>query len=256
MSAADVTDATPAADPTGGLVIVVAMAAEAAGVRSRYGLDGDGTALHPAFPARAWSTTTPDGPVAIVTNGIDPDFGVDSIGTQAAITTTMHAIDRFAPRVVLSAGTCGGFAARGGAIGSTYLATEVRRHDRRVEVDGMREMMRADEGVLDPGAVAAELGLETGPVTTSDSLDAPPLDLARMTEVGAVAKEMEAAAIAWVCRRHGIAFQACKVVTDLVDHPEETQVQFLRNLAAAGERLAEIVPSVASALLRHTAAPA
>ncbi len=252
MSAADVTDATPAADPAGGVVIVVAMAAEAAGIRAQLGLDGRGAVLHPAFPARWWSTAALDDPITVVTNGVDPDFGVDSIGTQAATTTTLHAIERFTPRVVLSAGTCGGFAARGGAIGSTYLATEVRRHDRRIEVDGMREMMRADEGVLEAAGIASELGIGVGPVTTSDSLDAPPLDLARMTEVGAVAKDMEAAAVAWVCRRHGVPFQACKVVTDLVDDPEQTQVQFLRNLAAASDRLAEIVPSVATALLRHT----
>lgn len=247
-------EASTSTESTGGhgLVVLVAMEAEARGVRTRYGLEGDGALLHPAFPARTWSTDTAEGRVSVVTNGVDPDHGVDLIGTTAATATTLLAIERHRPAIVVSAGTCGGFAARGGRIGSTYLASEVRRHDRRVDVDGLREMLRADEGVLDAAHIAAELGLEVGPVTTSDALDAPPLDLDRMHAVGAVSKDMEAAAVAWVCARMGVGFQACKVVTDLVDDPEETPSQFLRNLAAAGDRLAEIVPPVVAALLART----
>ena len=51
------------------------------------------------------------------------------------------------------------------------------------------------------------------------------------SETHAVAKEMEAAAVAWVCQRMGVAFTALKVITDLVDEPETTSGQFYRNLA-------------------------
>ncbi len=235
------------------VLVVVALMAETRGVLTRLGVDpaDDGAVLHPHLTARTWSVDTTDGVVHVVWNGDDTRFEVDAIGTQAAVATTFAAIDVHRPDLVLSCGTCGGFASRGGSIGATYLATEVRRHDRRVDVPRMHEMMLADEGVLDGSVVAAELGLGLGPVSTSDSLDAPPLDLERMDAVGAVAKEMEAAAVAWVCRHAGVAFQAVKVVTDLVDDPEPTPDQFLRNLAAAGERLGEIVPEVVAAFQRH-----
>jgi 5'-methylthioadenosine nucleosidase len=227
-----------------GVLVVVAMEAEAEPIRAALGLSGHGDVLSDAFPARLWTGDR----VAVACNGNDPHFGVDSIGTQPAITTSLHAIQRIDPSIVISAGTAGGFTSRGGRIGAVYLADRVVFHDRRIAIPGWDAYGLGDYPVLDLATIACELGFETGTVTTGNALDAPPVDLERMSETHAVAKEMEAAAVAWVCQRMGVAFTALKVITDLVDEPEATSEQFYRNLAVATERLAVATPILIAAI--------
>ena len=103
-------------------------------------------------------------------------------------------------------------------------------------------------------------------MSTSDSLDASPRDLELLRAEGAAVKEMEAAAIAWVCQQLHVDFFALKSITDIVDRDEvvpaallhpadssaeretpipsdaaiaegETQEQFYRNLAHASSNL-------------------
>jgi 5'-methylthioadenosine nucleosidase len=232
-------------------LFVVAMEAEAAPLRDALGLDGHGELLHQAFPARLWRNKT----AAVAVNGTDPRFGVESIATQPAITTTLHAVEALAPSTVISAGTAGGFAVRGGAIGSAYLADRVVFHDRRIAIPGWDRYGDGDYPVVDPTQLATRLGVETGTVTTGNALDAPPVDIARMHATDAVAKDMEAAAVAWMCERLSVPFTALKVITDLVDDPEETAEQFDRNLATATARLAEIGPRLLAALTPEDQSP-
>ena len=84
--------------------------------------------------------------------------------------------------------------------------------------------------------LAAAAGIKTGVVTTSDSLDNTGRDMELMLSEGAVVKEMEAAAVAWVCKQINIPFVALKGVTDLVDGGAATREEFDSNLArtAAG----------------------
>ena len=199
-------------------LVVIAMEAEAAPVRTALGLDGHGEPLHPAFPARLWAGAD----VAVAVNGADPRFGVDSIASQPAVTTALHAIEAVQPSIVISAGTAGGFATRGGEITSTYVA--------------------------DLTHIAEQLGFETGTVTSGNALDAPVEDMVKMHGTDAVAKDMEAAAVAWMCERLEVPFTALKVITDLVDTEEEAAEQFSRNLKRATARLAEAVPAFVAAL--------
>ncbi len=220
------------------------MEAEAAPVRAALGLHDAGSALHAAFPAKIWRGDH----VAVAVNGADPRFGVDSIASQPAVTTTLHAVEAVQPSIVISAGTAGGFEVRGGRIASTYLADRCVFHDRRVSIPGFDRYGDGDYPVADLAAVAAELGFDQGTVTTGNALDAPDEDLAKMHGSGAVAKDMEAAAVAWTCERLGVPFTALKVITDLVDHHEEAGEQFTRNLRMATARLAEAVPALVDAL--------
>jgi 5'-methylthioadenosine nucleosidase len=160
----------------------------------------------------------------------------------------LHAIEHVAPTLVISAGTAGGFEARGGAIGSVYLADRVLFHDRRIAIPGWDAYGDGDYPVLDVSALARRLGFGLGTVSTGNALDAPPVDVDRMHASKAVAKEMEAAAVAWMCERMGIAFTALKVITDLVDHPEPAADQFARNLATATTRLADAAASLVAAM--------
>ena len=89
------------------------MEAEAAPVRKDLGLTGEGNLLAEGVTARLWSNES----VHIVTNGSDSRFDVDAIGTLPASLTTLLAIEKTNPKIVISAGTCGGFTARDGFIG-------------------------------------------------------------------------------------------------------------------------------------------
>ncbi|MGH1503521.1 MAG: 5'-methylthioadenosine nucleosidase [Acidimicrobiales bacterium] len=231
------------------ILIVVAMEAEARPVRAALGLHAEPASLHPAFP----SAMAADGPLAVATNGTDPRFEIDAIASQPAVVTTLTAAESHRPDLVISAGTAGGFEGRGGAIGDVFVSTEpVRFHDRRVDIPGWDAYGEGSYPVADLGPerddLLSAMGAKPGRMTTGNSLDAPPVDLATMDRFGADAKDMEAAAVAWVCEHLGVDFLAVKAITDLVDHPEATAEQFRRNLGLATERLAAAVGSLVGAL--------
>jgi len=221
-------------------LIVQAMEAECAPVRDALSIGGPGQQLHPAFPARLWER----GDVAIAVNGVDPRFGVDSIGGQPAVTTTLHAIESARPDLVISAGTAGGFAAKGAEIGSVYLADRCVFHDRRIAIAGFDRYGVGDYPMAELHETVGKLGFDRGTVSTGNALDAPAVDLATMAATAVVAKDMEAASVAWVCERMEVPFAALKVVTDLIDGPEPTAQQFTRNLKAATEMLATSVAAL------------
>lgn len=82
-------------------------------------------------------------------------------------------------------------------------------------------------------------GFKTGVVTTGNSLTYSEADMAAMQGSGAAVKEMEAAAVAAVCRDLAAPMFAIKAVTDLVDGEHPPQEEFLANLARAVAALTE-----------------
>ncbi len=170
--------------------------------------------------------------------GAHPRFKVDAIGTVAAALLAHELLERFTPSLLINAGTAGGFEGRGGAIGDVYLGTMAVFHDRRIALAGFEAMGRGHFVVEHDAALAKKLGLKAGVVSTGDSLDCTADDLKRLIELEASVKEMEAASIAWVCERHRVPLMLVKAITDLVDHHEATESQFLKNYAVVVERLA------------------
>ena len=216
------------------------MEAEAATVRKELGLTGEGSLLAKGVTARLWSNES----VHIVTNGSDSRFDVDAIGTLPASLTTYLAIQKTNPKIVISAGTCGGFIAREGFIGEIILADRCVFHDRRIPLEGFMKYGIGDFSVVNLHAIAERLGFRIGAVSTGDSLDAPPIDLDFMNSVNAVAKDMEAAAVAWACELSEVPFTALKVTTDLVDGEITTEEEFVTNLQYASNRLSEGILSL------------
>ncbi len=222
------------------IAIVMAMQAEAEPLIEKLGL-----ALRPVpgLPVNIYAGQ--DQRCVLVTNGRDAVTGVDNIGTQPATLAAWLAIERFAPDLLLNAGTAGGFAKRGAAIGDVYVsAGHIRFHDRRIPLPGFREYGIGNYPVADLAACAARLNLKTGTVSTGNSLDCPAVDLAQMQANDADVKEMEAAAIAWVASITGTPMAAVKAITDLVDLPHPPEEQFVANLAQASSRLADAVVSL------------
>ena len=178
--------------------------------------------------------------VVVAVNGIDARFGIDGVGPEPAVMNTIAAIDRFRPDLVVSAGTAGGWQARGGAIGKVYLSyPHVVRHDRRIDIDRFREYGVGSFPVVPMRAVAADIDAEPGVVTTGGSLDETAEDIEAMSHLDARAKEMEAASVAWVCETLGVPFVALKTITDLADVDRPTADQFIENLHTASAQLTE-----------------
>lgn len=240
----------PASDTR--ILFVVAMEAEAAPIRAALGLEGPGRQLHHRFPALLAAGDR----VAVATTGLDPRFGVDSIATQPAAITALHAIEQYEPTLVVSAGTAGGFLSAGGSIGAVFLADRVVFHDRRVAIPQFEPYGIGDYPVADLSEAAERLGRSTaypvgvGTISSGNALDAPDVDLAAMATTNTVAKDMEAAAVAWVCEQMQVGFAAAKAITDLVDADDATADQFLQNLGIATMNLADFAPRLVAELSR------
>lgn len=230
------------------ILVVMAMRAEAKPVVEAMGLAPISGAPSP----NEWFASN-DQSMVLALNGVDPIHGVDSIGTTPAALTTQAAINHFVPDLVVSTGTAGGFASRGGTIGQVVAAHgPVIHHDRRIPLGPFAAYGLGEYPTADCQDIAAELGFSSGPCSTGDSLDAPELDMAAMDTHGTLAKDMEAAAVAGVATRAGVAFTALKVITDIVDSPESTAEQFEANLAVATQNLAATLPRFLAALSAQT----
>lgn len=232
--------------------------------------------LDPPLPMRCWRFQRPAGGEVVVTiNGPDPVFGVDSVATQPAALAAHSGIRRTAPDLVLTVGTAG--AVPGVArIGDVYHVAGFRFHDRRIE--GVTDAF-ARYGVysLDatplPSSVAGEPAA-TAIVSTGNALNPVAEDFRNMQREGAVLKEMEGAAVAWVAGLHGVPCAGVKSVTNVYsqedidrlscgepspedaareDAGEDEGAQFQKNFELATEALADHMAPLLEALLRDRA---
>ena len=239
------------------IMIIVAMEQEMMPIVASLGLHTvDPSPFLPGAPFVAWEgEVNGDTAIHAVWCGRDPRFGnVNNVATTAAAVATYAAVAAFgAPDLLLSAGTAGGFASMGAAVGDVFLSTKCVFHSRRIPGDAGQLEEYGFGHLRSPpliGLVTAA-GLKSGVVSTSDSLDASELDLELMRSEGAAVKEMEAAAVAWVCSTLAVPFVAIKSITDIVDGPHATAEEFYSNLATASEQLQQKVQLVIR-LLRGT----
>lgn len=225
------------------VAVVMAMEAEAAPLRATLGAaDRRPPAWARALPTRlAHAAATADRPeILLAVNGTDPITGIPCIGTTAAALTTHVVLNLpdWTPDLVLTVGTCGGWARAGAEVGTTYLAwPHFACHDRRIDLPGFQAYADGDLPAADLRVHAEPLGCELGVVTTGDSLDESPTDRDRILANRGVAKEMEGAAVAWVAHLHDVPVGGVKTVTDLVDSEVDTPEQFTANLATASTAL-------------------
>lgn len=190
-----------------------------------------------------------DRKLSIVTLGRQHEH--DLIGCEAASVATLAAVEKLHPDLVVNSGTCGGWKHKGAEIGKVYVADSVIFHDRRVPGDDEWDTQGlGNYPVWDRSAVTAErLGLETGKVTTGSSLDLQPCDEVIIEREGGELKDMEGAAVAFVCSLTGVPVMLIKSVTDLCDDSAPTLESFQKNLHLASERLAEVNKEVVALLL-------
>ena len=206
----------------------------------------------PQTPFVAYSGSISNTKVTVVTMGKDSVYetGVDNVGTVPASLATFLAVEKMKGGkepvdLVLNGGTCGGFKRMGGEIGDVFLTKGVANHDRRIGIPGFDKYgIGSLSSEIDPSAMAEALGYKTGVCTTGNSLDKTDTDDEYMKNNEASVKDMEAAAIAWVCKMNGLPYLGVKVITDIVDGGVPSHEEFMENLASAAKSLQSALPKV------------
>lgn len=228
------------------IALVMAMKGEALPIIEHYNLKQ--IAFH--NPIEVYANET--GNIILSLNGKSKEHGVDNIGTQAATLNAFITISKYKPDLIINCGTAGGFISKGAAIGDTYIATEkICFHDRRIALPGgFKEYATGNYLVLNSDFLAKKFKLKQGIISSSDALDFTETDMKIFHKNNASVKEMEAAAIAWVCQMNNQEFTAIKTITDIVDGEHCTSKEFLRNFEMASHALKENVIQVLDFLLK------
>eukprot|EP00602_Paraphysomonas_sp_CaronLab_P002234 CAMPEP_0185029264 /NCGR_PEP_ID=MMETSP1103-20130426/15459_1 /TAXON_ID=36769 /ORGANISM="Paraphysomonas bandaiensis, Strain Caron Lab Isolate" /LENGTH=271 /DNA_ID=CAMNT_0027563939 /DNA_START=58 /DNA_END=870 /DNA_ORIENTATION=+ len=235
------------------VVLIVAMQQEAMPFIERHSLvECAPSPFQPGSPMVAYTGTIEcmsGGAIRIhlIWNGRCKIHNVNHVATTAAGVSTYAAISSFHPDLVISAGTAGGFGELGAHVGDVYLSTKCIFHGRRIPIS-LKE--RSHQRYLEEygfghfrcppmSRLAKITGLKQGVVSSSDSLDSSEIDLEILLSEGAVVKEMEAAAVAWVCQQLAVPCVAIKSITDIVDGPHKSEDEFYHNLSIASDALQE-----------------
>lgn len=225
------------------ILYIIAMQAEAQPFIEHYGVTEVKDFFSP-LPCKLYQTDIvgKDGKVSqlnVVLNG--QQHGSDLVGCEAASVATLAAIQRLQPDLVINSGTCGGFLSCGASIAKVYIGNACMFHDRRVPGDDQWGTQALGNYPVWSEAenLAKHLGLPMGKVTTGSSLDMQPCDLEIIKENGGELKDMEGAAVAFVCSLFDTPILFVKSVTDLCDSGAETFEEFSRNLAKASQSLKE-----------------
>ena len=105
--------------------------------------------------------------------------------------------------------------------------------------------------VGDSSELVSALALPEGIITSGDALDYSKEDREYIAENGGTLKEMEAAAIGWVCGFTRTPLLPVKTVTDWVDHPSDTAEQFKANYAQSVANLTQELLRILKYLGEH-----
>lgn len=215
---------------------IVAMRAEAKPFIEHFGVELQDDFFAP-LPCICYKGKAGNNELWVVLNG--EQHGSDLVGCEAAAVATVAAIQKIQPDLVINSGTCGAFESNGAAIGDVYLGSAVMFHDRRVPGDDAWGTQALGNYPVWEGSVALaqRLGFKTGKVTTGSSLDMQPCDEQIIRENHGELKDMEGAAIAFVCSLYQVPILFVKSVTDLCDNGADTFETFSKNLAKASEEL-------------------
>ncbi len=226
---------------------IVAMMEEATPFINEFGLRKREGFFAP-LPCQMYDGEVGTTRLCLVSNG--QQHGSDLVGCEAASVATMATIQRLNPDIVINIGTCGAFKTRGAEIGKVYLGNCAMFHDRRVPGDDAWNTQSIGNYPVWEGSekLAATLSLPMAKVTTGSSLDMQPCDLKIIQEHGGELKDMEGAAIGFVCSLFHKPVVYVKSVTDLCDGGAKTIDEFRQNLSKASEELRKASKRIIEAL--------
>lgn len=166
-------------------------------------------------------------------------FGVDNVATQTAAVMTALGIREFSPDLVCNIGTAGGFESAGSKIGDVYLVSDFIYHDRRIPLGDFEDYGIGGYRVHEK--IQSLSDLPRAICTTGNSLDSTEDERKKMRALASkgkpVVKEMEAAAIAEMCKMFQTPLVSIKSVTDIVDGHGVPAEEFMQNLGLASNNL-------------------
>jgi 5'-methylthioadenosine/S-adenosylhomocysteine nucleosidase len=218
------------------VLLVVALEEEATPIINKLHLKEDESSF-PDLPMRAYFGKYRSIEISLILNGADPRYKVPNIGTQAASLTTYLGISSFNPDLVISIGTAGGVAERGARIGDIYASENIYFVDRRMPVSGYYEYGRGEYKSFITHGKLTNNRAKKGIICSGDSFDQNKSDKEVSQDIGCVARDMEAAGVAWVCGLQHIPMVAIKGITDIIGQ-NNGHAEFLRNRADVTEQLA------------------
>ena len=165
-------------------------------------------------------------------------------GPSAAI--VVEELIELGARRIVRVGTCGALV-DGPRLGELIVAGAVLGADGTSRALGAPERQAPDAALTAALRAAAGPSARDGTVVTGDLFYDPDPDRpARWVEAGAVAVEMEAAAVLAVARRHGVAAGCLLAVTDLLADGRRERIG-AEPLAAAEERLGRVAAAALAA---------
>jgi len=225
------------------VLVVMAMEAEATPF-----IDRIGAVRHPVpsvLPVEVFGAESGRTRITVVVNGRHPRHRVDHIGTDAAALSTLVGVQHCAPDLVISAGTAGTRRQSGLGLGDVVVASgPFVHHDRRIPLDGFRELGVGRFPAADLDEVARGLGLATGVFSTGNSFGETAEDLVMLDASGAVVVDMESAAVAMVGELCRVSVTGVRVVVNFIDDPEASVGEFESGLDDAAEVLADALVSI------------
>ncbi len=225
---------------TKNILILMAMQTEADRIIKALNLVNRSQTFSETLPFKCYQLHKLNQTISLVTSGKDQDHQVDYIGSEAATLMAHESIRLLAPDVLINAGTAGGFCKRNASIGSIYASDKYFvYHDRMVLLPGFQDSAIGRYPALNIRRLANDLNMVSGVISTGSSLEKNPKDEKILDRENVVAKDMEAAAIAWVAKLHKVPMFAIKSITNLVDEENQSEKEFLKNFNFSVGRLSD-----------------
>ncbi len=223
------------------ILIYIAMQSEAQPIIDTLGLE-QVSILPAALPMKSYQGEDGKQQYLIVTGGKSDLYDVDNVGTEPAAVGLQAALNLFDADLVINAGTAGGWQNKGTNIADVFLGkSPVRYHDHRIPIPTFEAYGKGSYPCIDTSDLAKQLNLKQGFISTSNSLDYNEDCDRLMKQNQADCKEMECAALAWVCHLYQKPFLPVKAITDFVDGEHPTAEQFQANLARTCEALRDAI---------------
>ena len=199
--------------------------------------------INSPLPYELYHQKIHDNEIYLCNAGIDPRFKVNAVGTVPAALTVYEIATKLEIEIVINPGTAGGFKSRGGKIGDIYLATKILFHHRDIPMGPYEPYGHGSFDAYDFKKLDSSLNFKTGVFSSSDSLTCRDDEKVFFDKNDVVVKEMEAAAIAYVCEQIKIPYLGIKSITDIVDGDRVTSEEFLENLETASKNLQTFLTS-------------
>lgn len=217
------------------IVLIMAMEKEALPIIKHYDFIFKNPPWSKDYPFKTYFKKINENNIYLVLLGNDKKSKLNHIGTTIASFATSIIIEYLKPRLIINAGTAGGFHFQNAQIADVYIGyPEAVFHDHRIPLgkylDYGEGHFKFHESSL---KIAKKIKCKTGVISSGNSLDCSSTDMKIMKKLNASVKEMECASIAWICSITKTRFLAVKSITDFVDSKHPTSEQFIKNLNAA-----------------------